>query len=600
MPTHLKHSLYLCALLLSLAGLVQAEPVSDSERINAFFERVFERNLARSPIRQSRMGIKTAQDRWDDISEERQLEDAELARADLRELATFDFERLDAASKLSYRLFERNLRESLQGFQWRRHDYLVTQMGGIHRRIATTLLTSHPIAERVDAEAYIARLERVKPLLEQLVVELRRQEAVGVQPPRFVYDLTIGEAGNLVKGRPFDDGADCPMLADFRAKVAAAGWPAGEQAALVSRAEAALRTDFGPGYRQLIEHLRVAQKSATDVAGAWKLPNGAAFYRYSLESYTTLPVAPDQLHELGLKEVARIHAEMRGIMQRLGFSGSLQDFFRSVREDPRLYYADTPTGREEYLADTRKLLDGIRARQSEVLGLMPKADIVVRPVEPWREKSAAKAFYQGPSEDGSRPGIFFVNLYDMHAAPRYQLPVVLYHEAIPGHHVETAVAYELPALPRFRKFDSVAAFSEGWGLYSETLAKEMGFYQDPYDDFGRLSLGLMRAARLVVDTGLHEKRWTREQGIAYFDDNTPGSHYDNQREVERYIVLPGQATSYAVGMLKIVELRERARKSLGAQFDLRAFHDVVLGSGPLPLPILEENVDAWIRARRGS
>ena len=380
-----------------------------------------------------------------------------------------------------------------------------------------------------------------------------------MQPPRFVYDLAIGEAGNLVKGRPFDNGADCPMLADFRAKLAATKWTALEQTELLERAEAALREGFGPGYRQLIEHLRAAQKSATDVAGAWKLPDGAAFYRYSLESYTTLPQEPEQLHALGLKEVARIHGEMRALMQRVGFGGSLQDFFRSVRDDPRLYYSDSAAGREEYLADTRKLLAQIRARQGEVLGLTPKADVVVRPVEPWREKSAAKAFYQGPPQDGSRPGIFFVNLYDMHAAPRYQLAAVLYHEAIPGHHVETAVAYELPALPRFRKFDSVAAFSEGWGLYSETLAKEMGFYQDPYEDFGRLSLGLMRAARLVVDTGLHYKRWTREQGIAYFDDNTPGSHYDNQREVERYIVLPGQATSYAVGMLKIVELRERAR-----------------------------------------
>ena len=217
------------------------------------------------------------------------------------------------------------MREGLRGFQWRRHSYLVTQMGGIHRRIATTLLTSHPIAERADAEAYIARLERVKPLLEQLVVELQRQEAAGVQPPRFVYELTIGEAGNLVKGAPFDSGADCPMLADFRAKVAATAWPASEQAALVSRAEAALRSGFGPGYRQLIEHLRSAQKSATDVAGAWKLPDGAAFYRYSLESYTTLRVEADQLHELGLREVARIHAEMRAIMQRVGFAGSLQD-----------------------------------------------------------------------------------------------------------------------------------------------------------------------------------------------------------------------------------------------------------------------------------
>lgn len=575
-------------------------PGTRSEQLNAFFDRVFERNLARSPMRQSRLGIKTQQDRWDDISEERQIEDERQARADLVELAKFDVDQLDEPSRLSYRLFERNLQDGLRGFQWRRHDYLVTQMGGIHRRIATTLLTSHPIAERADAEAYIARLTRVKPLLEQLVTELRRQEAAGIQPPRFVYDLTIGEATNLVKGRPFDSGADCPMLADFRAKLAATKWTALEQTELLGRAEAALREGFGPGYRQLIEHLQAAQKSATDVAGAWKLPDGAAFYRYSLESYTTLPQEPEQLHELGLREVARIHGEMRALMQRVAFAGSLQDFFRSVRENPRLYYADSAAGREEYLADTRKLLAQIRARQGEVLGLTPKADVVVRPVEPWREQSAAKAFYQGPSQDGSRPGIFFVNLYDMHAAPRYQLAAVLYHEAIPGHHVETAIAYELPALPRFRKFDSVAAFSEGWGLYSETLAKEMGFYQDPYEDFGRLSLGLMRAARLVVDTGLHYKRWTREQGIAYFDDNTPGSHYDNQREVERYIVLPGQATSYAVGMLKIMELRERARSALGERFDLRAFHDVVLGSGPLPLPIVEENVEAWIRARRGT
>jgi uncharacterized protein (DUF885 family) len=226
--------------------------------------------------------------------------------------------------------------------------------------------------------------------------------------------------------------------------------------------------------------------------------------------------------------------------------------------------------------------------------------VVVRPVEPWREHSAAKAFYQGPSPDGSRPGIFYINLYDVRAAPRYQLPAVLYHEAIPGHHLETAIAYELENLPRFRKFSSIAAFSEGWGLYSERLAKEMGLYQDPYDDFGRLSMELMRAVRLVVDTGLHEMRWTREQAIEYFDRNTPGSPYDNRREVERYIVLPGQATSYAVGMLKILELRERARTALAERFDLRAFHDVVLGNGPLPLPVLEERVEQWIRSKGAS
>jgi uncharacterized protein (DUF885 family) len=222
----------------------------------------------------------------------------------------------------------------------------------------------------------------------------------------------------------------------------------------------------------------------------------------------------------------------------------------------------------------------------------------VRPVEAWREKAAAKAFYSNASEDGSRPGIFYINLYDMKAAPKYQLPVILYHEAVPGHHVETMVAYELKGLPKFRKFASVAAFSEGWGLYCERLADELGLYKDPYAAFGRLTMQAMRACRLVVDTGIHAKRWTREQAIAFMDENMPASHYDNQREVERYIVYPGQACSYYVGMLKILELRAKAKAALGARFDIRAFHDAVLGDGPVPLPILEENIDAWISERR--
>lgn len=573
----------------------------ERQRLEAFFESVFERNLSRSPIRQSRLGIKTAQDRWDDISDERQAEDAELMRGDLQRLRNFDYDRLDPASQLSYRLFERDVNERLEGFLWRRNDYLVTQMGGMHRRVATTLLNSHPIAGRADADAYVARLVGVKPLMQQLVVELQRQEAAGVQPPRFVYTLTIGEAGNLLKGRPFEEVAtDSPVLADFRDKIAKANLPAAEQQELLARAQTALRENFGPGYRRLIEHLQAAQQTATDDAGVWKLPNGAAHYRYALESYTTLPIAPEELHALGLREVARIHVEMQGIMRRVGFKGELQEFFTHLREDPRFYYPDTAKGRSQYIADSQALLDEVRGRQKEVLGLIPKVDVVVRPVEAWREQSSAKAFYQNPPQDGSRPGVFYINLFDMRAAPRYQLSAILYHEAIPGHHVETAVAYELPALPRFRKFGSVAAFSEGWGLYSERLAYEMGLYRDPYQDFGRLALELMRAVRLVVDTGLHEKRWTREQAIDYMDRNTPGSHYDNQREIERYIVLPGQATSYAVGMLKILELRERARSELGSRFDLKKFHDVVLGSGPLPLPLLQQNVEAWIRSQRVS
>lgn len=574
---------------------------TESQRINAFFDQVFERTLSRSPIRQSRLGLKTQQDRWDDISERHQLEDMALLREDLAKLAQFDFKQLDATAQLSYRLFERNSREALAAFAWRHHDYLVTQMGGLHRRVATTLLNDHPIADRADANAYIARLRAVKPLMSELVAQLKQQQERGVQPPRFVYDLTLSESQNLLKGRPFEDAAhDSPVLADFRGKIQKAGFSASDQALLLDQAQVALRDGFEPGYRALIGQLQAAQKSATEQAGVWKLPKGAEYYRFTLESYTTLPLAPTDVHALGVKEVARIHDEMRAVMKRVEFKGTLQEFFAHMRDDARYYYADNAEGRAKYIADAQTLLQAAKERQREVVSRPPNVDVTVRAVEAWREKSSPKAFYQNPTEDGSRPGVFYINLYDMKAAPAYLLPVVLYHEAIPGHHLEAALAYQLAGVPRFRKFNSVASFSEGWGLYAERLAGEMGLYHDAYQEFGRLTMELMRAARLVVDTGLHEQLWTREQAVAYMDENLPGSHYDNQREIDRYIVLPGQATSYAIGMLKIVELRERAKKALGAKFQLTRFHDVVLGSGPVPLPLLEENVDAWIRAERGT
>jgi uncharacterized protein (DUF885 family) len=572
---------------------------SEGARLNAFFEQVFQRQLDRSPIRQSRLGIRTAQDRWDDISEARAIESAALARADLKALAGFKVDALSPQDRLSLRMFEQSRRQALDGFEWRRNDYLLTQMGGMHRTVATTLLNSHPIDSRADAEAYIARLRGVRPLMAQLVVELKRQEAAGVRPPRFVYDLVIGEAENLAKGRPFDDGpADSPLLADVKAKLDKRDWPQADKAALLARVQAALVSDFGPGYRALIAHLRASQAMATDDDGVWKLPRGDAYYRYALEDYTTLPLTANALHALGLKEVATIQADMRTVLAKVGVTGTLPEAFARVRADKSQFYPDTADGRAAYLADAKAMLAEVQGREDEFLGARPKAEVEVRAVEAWREKSAAKAFYQNAAQDGSRPGIFYINLYDMGAAPKYQLPVTLYHEAVPGHHVETMVAYELKGLPRFRKYASIAAFSEGWGLYSERLAGELGLYKDPWQEFGRLSLSLMRATRLVVDTGIHAMKWTRAQAVAYLDANMPSSHYDNQREIDRYIVLPGQATSYYVGMMKILELRERARTALGARFDLRAFHDAVLGDGPVPLPILEEKIDAWIATRR--
>jgi uncharacterized protein (DUF885 family) len=387
------------------------------------------------------------------------------------------------------------------------------------------------------------------------------------------------------------------VLADFRAKIAKAKLAEAEQAALVRRAEAALLGPFGGAYRKLIAHLQASEAKADTRDGVWKLPQGERFYRSQLEGFTTLPLTPDAIHATGLDAVARIHREMLEIARSVGFKGSLQQFFDHCRTDPRFFYEDSDAGRKRYIADAERLLDEIRARQSELFGALPKSAVEVRPVEKWREKSAAKAFYSNPPEDRSRPGIFYINLYDVKAQPKWQLPVTLYHEAIPGHHIETCIAHEMQGLPKFRRFASIAAFSEGWGLYSERLPKEIGLYQDPYDDFGRLSLELMRACRLVVDTGIHSKRWSRERAVAYMDANMPSSHYDNQREVDRYVVYPGQACSYYVGMTKILDLRARAEKALGARFDRRAFHDVVLGNGPLPLPLLDEIVGGWIATR---
>lgn len=585
--------------LMSAAGLAlaaapaRARSSADAE-LHAFFEAVYQRDLARSPIRQSRRGIKTAQDRWDDISEARQLEDARLVREDLAVLRRFDPVALSPQARLSWRLFEHAAEAELRAGLWRRNDYLLSQMSGMHTRVPVTLMNSHPIETRKDAEDYLARLHGVGPLMDQLLVELRRQEAAGVKPPRFVYGHVMGAARNLLEGSPFGDGPDSPLLADFRGKLAAAGWPEAEQAALLDRAVAALRGPFADGYGALLAHLRDAERTAGDEDGVWKLPNGDAYYRHQLEAYTTLPQRPEDLHALGLAETAKIHDEMRAIAAAVGFTGDLPAFFDHMRTDPRFFYADTDEGRAAYLARTEQLLAEIRGRQDELLTVQPQAEVVVRPVEAWRAASAAKAFYQSPPTEGDAPGIFYINLYDMGAQPRYQLPVTLYHEAIPGHHVETVVAYELEDLPAFRKFASIAAFSEGWGLYAERLPREMGLYRDPYDDFGRLSLALMRSTRLVVDTGLHHLRWSREHAIAWLDANTAASTYDNRREVDRYIVLPGQAVSYYVGMMKILDLRERARARLGERFELAAFHDRVLGQGPLPLPFLEEQIEQWI------
>ncbi|HEY7776032.1 MAG TPA: DUF885 domain-containing protein, partial [Kineobactrum sp.] len=389
-------------------------------------------------------------------------------------------------------------------------------------------------------------------------------------------------------------GEDSTLWQDFQAKVAALEIEDATRERLLADARTALVDVVEPAYEKLIAALAAQAEQAPDADGVWKFADGDKFYAERLRWFTTTDLTADQVHTIGLQEVDRIHDAMRTIMEKVGFEGSLAEFFEFMRSDPQFYYPNTDEGRAAYLAEANAVIDTMRARLGEQFGVLPKAELIVKRVEAFRERSAGKAFYQGPPADASRPGIYYANLYDMNSMPRYQLEALAYHEAVPGHHMQVAIAVELENIPEFQRHTTFTAYSEGWALYTEEVAADMGFYEDPYSDFGRLAMELWRACRLVVDTGLHSKRWTREEAIAYLIENTPNSAADSTKAIERYIAMPGQATAYLIGKLKIMELRERAQTALGEQFDIRAFHDEILGYGRVPLSLLEANIDRLI------
>jgi uncharacterized protein (DUF885 family) len=575
---------------------------AESKRANEFFDKCFDEFLAHHPQAAARLGIKSDYDKWDDISDAQTA--ADLA-AELTNVATlkrdFDFDALDPQTQLSYKLFEREAERNAEGFRFRFDNYAASQMRGVHSETPTFLINIHKIDNVKDAQAYISRLNNVPKLFDQLFVNLRTRAEKGVVPPKFVFPLVLDACRKVVQGQPFESsGPNSPLLDDFSTKIGGLkDVDAATHDRLLAEAKRALLESFQPSYEKLIAYLQELEKRATDDAGVWKFPDGVAFYEYALRRTTTTNLTADQIHQLGLQEMERVHAEMSKIKEKIRFKGDLQAFFKFMREDQQFYLPDTDEGRAKYLARAVELIDTMKKRLDELFITNPKADIVVKAVEKFREKSAGKAFYQQPAPDGSRPGMFYVNLRNMRDNPTYQLESLAYHEGIPGHHMQIAIAQELAGLPKFRKFGlGYTAYTEGWGLYNELTPKEIGFYQDPYSDFGRLSLELWRAGRLVVDTGLHAKRWTRQRAIDYLVKNTPNAETDCIDSINRYIVMPSQATAYKIGMLKILELRDKAKRQLGSKFDIRQFHEVVLTNGPLPLDVLEELVDRWIKTKQ--
>lgn len=568
--------------------------------LNAWFEEKFQQGLARSPQLQANLGIKTDYDKWDDPSDAATLRDFGAEKAAARELATkFKAASLTPADKLSYRLFENRFARQDRANTYRQYRYVFDQMNGAQSSIPAFLINIHRITSKLDAENYIKRLEGIEPLMASLIRESRARARLGIVPPKWVFPYVISDAQNIIKGKPFDDGADTPLLQDFKQKVVALKLPQAEQEALVSHASRALGEHVKPAYTRLIAEMQRQEKSAPTQDGVWRFKNGADFYKERLGYYTTTKLTADQIHQIGLDNVARIHGEMQAIMTQVKFVGSRPDFFKFMRSDPQFYYPDTDDGKAAYLAEATRLIDVMRTRIPEFFGILPKAPIEVKRVEAFREKSAGKAFYSRPAPDGSRPGIYYANLYNAADMPKYEMEALAYHEGIPGHHLQLAIATELKDIPKFRAFGGYTAYSEGWGLYCEYLPKEMGFYTDPYSDFGRLAMELWRASRLVVDTGIHHKKWSRETAIQWLKDNTPNPDGDIVKAIERYIVYPGQATAYAIGMLEILKLRAKAKDQLKEKFDIRGFHDAILQSGAVPLDVLAENIHSFVVQRQG-
>ena len=570
---------------------------SESERANQLFDQIFDAGVDRSPIWQTYLGLKKDYDKWNDISEQNAEKEIAIAKQDLAKVKQLDTSKLDPQTLVSYHLLVQRLENQISDHQWRHHNYPVNQMRGLHAQIPALLINQHRVTELSDAQAYVSRLNGINPLFDQLIEQLKIREQKGIIAPKFVFAHVIRDSKNILNGAPFTDGDDSTLLADFKRKVEKLELDDSAKASLIEDAKKALVENVKPGYSKLIAYVEQLEKKADTRDGVWKMPNGEAFFNNALARTTTTDLTSEQIHQLGLDEVARIHDEMRAIMKQVEFKGDLSEFFEFMRNDPQFYYPDTEEGRQRYLTEATALIDDMKARIDQLFLTKPKAELLVKRVEAFREKSAGKAFYNQPAADGSRPGIYYANLYKMEAMPTYQMAALAYHEGVPGHHMQIALKQELEGIPKFRKFGGYTAYTEGWGLYSELVPKEIGLYQNPYDDFGRLAMELWRACRLVVDTGIHSKKWTREQGIDYYVSNTPNAKSDAVKMVERHIVMPSQATAYKVGMLKILELRQKAKDALADKFDVRQFHDVILSQGPVPLNVLEDMVNQYIETK---
>lgn len=600
----LKWSSWLLLTVVLLAGLAFVQvwyfkPVS----INLFYGKVFAKFGLRSPEMLSYMRILPP---WmdfysDDLADASLAEEelgAQMVKDNLDTLRRYDRASLDREGQLSYDVLENFLAIQVAGDAFRGYDFPVNQMQGIQSGLPSFMTDAHQVNDAGDAENYIARLNKFPRKFAQVIEALDHYEAKGIVPPRFTVEKVIKQMQDF-RALPAEQNTLYVSFKEKLDKLEASQIDPARRGSLLAGVAAAIDQQVYPAYQQMIEHFTALLPKADGNYGAWHLPNGEAYYAWCIRNHTTTDLSAEQIHQIGLDEVARISAQMDAILIGQGLSeGSIGDRVRQITADPAQLYPDSDEGRQAILADYQRILDEVNQGLGAAFDIRPKLGVEVRAVPKFSEATAPGAYYSGGSFDGSRPGVFYANLRNVRETPRLGMRTLSYHEGIPGHHFQISIAQELKGVPFFRRILPYTVYSEGWALYAERLAWELGFEPEPLDNLGRLVGEMMRAVRLVVDTGIHAKRWTRQQAIDYMLANTGMGEDEVTAEIERYFVNPGQALAYKIGMLKILELRERAKTELGDKFDLKAFHNQVLGHGALPLDLLERVINEWIAGQK--
>lgn len=591
------------AVILAVAAFVQVwyfKPLS----INIFFETVFLKVILDDPelLSQLRLletvGIHSHNDELTDVSPARDLEQAEFARNNLATLRRYDRAGLDAGQQLSYDVLEWFIANGVDGEPWMFHDYPVNQLFGIQNNLPTFMVTTHQIRDAETARDYVARLNKFPWKFGQALEGLKLREEKGVLPPKFTVEKVLTEMRGFVQAAP-EDHLLYTHLRDALSKLD--GISETDRSEILQDGRQAVAGSVLPAYQSLIAYFEGMQSKVTASNGVWALPDGDRYYAWCVKRHTTTDLAPEQVHRIGLDEVGRIELEMDAILRAQGYArGTVGQRLAQLSVEPRFLYPDTEDGRLQILADYQAIIDDISKGLEPYFALKPVMGVRVDRIPKFKEKTAPGAYYDAPPMDGSRPGVFYANLRDVKEIYRWSMRTLSYHEAVPGHHFQIAIAQELKGIPTFRKLGLFTAYSEGWALYAERLAKELGYQENPFDDLGRLQAEMFRAVRLVVDTGMHHKRWTREHAIDYMRAKTGNPEGDVVAEIERYLVMPGQALAYKMGMLKILELRELTKRELGPAFNLRDFHNVVLGNGALPLTVLQARVQDYIASRPGA